>query len=112
MKKAQREIYLVLATEPLPRPFYSGLGLCNLCQFAEWSGCWRKDSDLTCHHPIWAVQENADEVWAGSDCWGFRPEYSLEDTVDKIGVCLQGHYPDMSKCKIKKAYKERIMACD
>lgn len=108
MKKAQREIYLILANETLPKPFDGELGLCNLCQFAEWSGYFCGDSDLTCHHPIWCISENAWDIWQGCDCWAFRPQYNLEDTVDMVGVFLQGHYPDMSKCKTKKAFKEAV----
>lgn len=109
MKKAQREIYLILARESLPEPFDGELGLCNLCQWAEWTGsCCGDDGDLICHHPLWEISEYSDDVWQGGDCWAFRPEYNLEDTADMVGMFLQGYYPDMSECRAKKAFREAV----
>jgi len=106
MKKKQRAIYWEVAKEELPMPYNGILGLCNLCQWAEFSGdCY--EGDLDCKHPIWQISDNYIDTWSGDDCWGFRPKYKLEDTVDMIGVFLQGKMPDMSRCRCKKAYKER-----
>jgi hypothetical protein len=79
-----------------------GFGLCNICQHSAWWGdCC--DAELECHCGIESIEEEADEVWQGNDCWAFRPEYSHEDIVDFIGICLQGKTPDMNKCKSTKS---------
>jgi len=93
MKKEQRAIYKTLID--LPR---DGYGLCNICRYAEWSGSC-DCADLDCHCGIESVEEYADDVWQGDDCWAFRPAYTLEDTVDMVGIFLQGEIADMSNCK-------------
>ena len=106
MKKAQRDIYLQLANIELPEPFDGVLGLCNFCQYAEWLGYYCEDAELDCHHPLEVIRDYSDGIWEGDDCWGFRPEYSLEDITYMIGIYLRGKYPDMSQCKRKKAYHD------
>jgi hypothetical protein len=88
--------YLLLSLVP------QGFGLCNICQHAAWFGCC-DEAELECHCGIEKIEEEAEEVWQGSYCWAFRPEYSHEDIVDFIGICLQGKTPDMSKCKSTKS---------
>ncbi len=93
MKKEQREIYNKLLGLLTP-----GYGLCNICRFALWEGAC-ETADLTCLCGIENIEENADDVWQGSDCWAFRPLWSLEDIADMVGLRLQRKHPDMSKCK-------------
>ena len=93
MKKEQRSIYKTLIDLP-----DEGYGLCNICRYALWEGdC--DSADLECHCGIEGVEEDADDVWQGSDCWAFRPRYLLDDTVDMVGILLQGDIPDMANCK-------------
>ena len=97
MKKDKRNIYLQLANLPNPP-----IGLCNMCQYAVFDcGC---SGAMECHHYFFAISENYEEAWAGGDCWGFRPAYNFEDTVDMVGLILQGKRADMSKCNRKMAY--------
>ena len=97
MKKDKRNIYLQLANLPTPP-----IGLCNMCQYAEFDCVC--GGALECYHYSFAISERCDDAWAGGDCWGFRPKYSFEDTVDMVGLILQGKRADMSKCKCKMAY--------
>ena len=93
MKKCQRDIYQKLIDLPS-----DGFGLCNICRYAVWNGdC--EDADLECHCGIWEVEESADDVWQGNDCWVFRPRWLLEDIADMVGIFLRKEHPDMSNCK-------------
>ena len=96
MKLAERDIYFKLIR--LPDNEEGGYGLCNICRYALWSGCC-DDADLECHCGIEKVEENSCDVWSGSDCWAFRPRWTLEDITDMVGIMLQGKHPDMSPCK-------------
>ena len=92
--ESKRALYLVLLTlDGL------GLGLCNACRFAEWSGPCDMP-DLDCKHPLgksawgplWSGgRRSPGDVWSGDDCWGFRPKYDIETVADIAGVYLQGH---------------------
>lgn len=105
MKKVEREIFLTLIS--LPK---EGYGLCNICRYAEWSGYSCCDCDLDCHCGIEHVEEDAGDIWQGDDCWAFRPKWSLEDTVDMVGIYLQGETPDMSKCHAHIPKRMRVLA--
>jgi len=48
------------------------------------------DSELLFQHPLERVHERDYDVWAGEDCWGFRPAISREDAVDIVGMWLRG----------------------
>ena len=92
MKYEKRAIYKTLIEIPK-----DGYGLCNICKYGLFSGdC--EDGDIDCHCGIESVEENADDVWQGNDCFAFRPRYSLDDITDMVGIFLQGGIPDMSKC--------------
>ena len=108
MKKEQREIYKKLIHLPTGGNRHWS-GLCNVCRYAQFTGYCCDEADLECHVGIEAVEENAYDAWAGSDCWAFRPKWPLEDIVDAIGLMLQGEYPDMTDCKVlgKKEYLVR-----
>ncbi len=95
MKKEQRQIYYIIANFDNPVGYD---GLCNYCLYAKWKGdC--TDADMECHCGIEKIEENAYDVWGGGDCWAFRPAWSLEDCVDRLGLMLQGEIPDMSNCR-------------
>ena len=103
MNKAQRDIYRELIALPP-----GGYGLCNVCRFAEWKGdC--ECADLTCHCGIEKVEEQAEDIWQGGDCWAFRPAWSLEDTADLVGIFLQGAVPDMSRCETFIPKRMRVL---
>ena len=103
MKGTERELYKTLIE--LPK---EGYGLCNICRYAEWAGCSCEDADIECHCGIYTIEEESYDVWEGRDCWAFRPRYSLDDTVDMVGVFLQGDTPDMSDCKDLMPQKMRV----
>ncbi len=105
MKRAQRLPYLALTEIYIQGRFAGNLGLCHLCRFAEWSGSC-SDSELKCIHPLRQDDDVILNTWEGygSDCWTFRPAYSMEDTADMVGALMQtGWWPNMSKCKLKAA---------
>lgn len=92
MKKEQREIYLDILR-------IGGLGLCNACKFAGFSGSWCC-AELECEHPLPAINGNGIgqdpwDVWNGSDCWGFRPSkgYTLSDIATMASICHDGNIP-------------------
>jgi len=97
MKKEQRQPYLILTEVELPPPFNGTLGLCHFCKYAQWSGssCC-EDGDLECTCGIWKIEDGCWDIWAGGDCWVFRPLYAHEDCVDMVGIWLQGQWPDMT----------------
>ena len=93
---AKREVYYVLSQVALPTEDPSRFpdceaSLCYFCKFARWSGSC-EDPELECEHPLlrpWDCWE-PDEVWQGSDCWGFRPDVSIELAAEWVGQRLQG----------------------
>jgi hypothetical protein len=94
MDKEQRSLYKTLIGLPDP-----GYGLCNVCRFALFTGYYCEELDLECHCGIEQIEEHAYDIWAGEDCWAFRPKYDFDDTVDLVGILLQGKNPDMSGCR-------------
>lgn len=92
MKKNERYIYHQLAD----LKFW---GLCNFCRYSVFTGSACDDGDLECHCGIYDIEEVSYDVWAGDDCWMFKPRYKLEDIVDMVGLWLQGNSVDMSNCK-------------
>lgn len=121
MNKEQRVPYLALTEITLPSPrFFEqegeeswgkwNIGLCFLCRYAEWQGRSLCDDGnyCECHCGIESLEEDSyDRAWGG-DCWAFRPEYTLEDCVDAVGLLLNGWYPDWGSCR--RAYKKRRKA--
>jgi hypothetical protein len=75
--------------EVLPEPFY--FSLCHICRYPEWQGHDGEDGPL-CTHPVRAVHRDGDltaDVWAGCDCWGFRPKWktpadALSEMVEQV----------------------------
>lgn len=68
MNKSLRESYRIIAQ-------IAGMGLCNFCRYASWSGNSCCDSELDCEHPLPVINEDDHpyNTWEGGDCWGFRP---------------------------------------
>lgn len=102
MNKQQREPFLLLTTIDLPEPFSGRMGLCHFCRYAQWYGgssscSGESDAELECLHPIWAISDGDHpfDVWAGADCWGFRPLHERGVCVDIVGIYLQGKWPDI-----------------
>lgn len=81
MKKNQREIYLVLSMEVETT-------LCTFCKFfkSEWCG------DGSCNHTLVDKLEATYGLYKGQepgdDCWGFRPDISVRDVADIVGIVL------------------------
>ena len=84
MKKADREIYVVLTSEVYWQ-------LCTFCRFAEFNG-FCDAGYIECHHPLgYRLQSYDAELCPGEDCWGFRPnkEYSISLIADMVGIVLE-----------------------
>lgn len=93
MKKEKRQIYLILASEV-------NSGLAPFCKYAVHQGyssfCEEADDGYyECHHSLYRVQEQMEDSDCGFcmepdvDCWGFSPEYSIQDIADIVGIILQ-----------------------
>lgn len=91
LNRAHREPWLVLNQVPFPGTHC----LCTWCRYARWSGSC-EEAEADCEHPLGAVQENSDDVGAGQDCRGFRPNIAPEDAADVVGIWLNGQQPDWS----------------
>jgi hypothetical protein len=97
VKKSARVSYWLLAglEEDIPRKVGVTTSLCAWCRLADWRGSC-EDAELDCLHKLDVVAEDSMNVWAGGDCWGFRPAISREDAVDICGLYLQGKRADWS----------------
>ena len=87
MKKAQREIYQILANEV-------DYSICTFCKYEEsYGSCCDYDVDLECHHPLfeksWAFEEQVENAANLGDCWGFRPRHPVSFVADVIGTVLE-----------------------
>jgi len=91
MKQPQREIYILLAD-------LINSGIAPFCKYGSpedfGSICEEPEGYYACEHPL---EINRELFTKGdcmpceepcSDCWGFRPEYSLNDIVDIVGIIL------------------------
>ena len=81
-----------------------GLGLCNFCKFASFSGNSCCDSELECEHPLEAIcdsegGEHPYNVWSGSDCWGFRPrkDTDLQKAAEIASIFHDGNFPHTNR---------------
>ena len=92
MNKDLRESYRIITN-------IGGLGLCNFCRYASFSGSNCCDGELECEHPIEKLQDKADEVWSGEDCWGFRLQKgkSLQTVAEKASIYHDGNFPYRNK---------------
>lgn len=90
MKKHQREIYLVLAEEV-------NCGIAPFCKYSSCEGsgsiCDGGECYHVCEHPLSVINEQEGDHGIpceepGVDCWGFRPDYSLQDIADIVGIIL------------------------
>jgi len=94
MKRELRDSYSTIAQ-------IGGLGLCNFCKYASFSGnCC--DSELECEHPLPIINGEKDEdhpynVWSGSDCWGFRPSLDLHTCAIQASICHDGNTPFLGR---------------
>lgn len=72
--------------------------MCSFCRYAEWQGWSCKERYAECHHPLmdrsWSFERMTEGLTAddgcGTDCWGFRPDVSIETAADIVGIWLQG----------------------
>jgi hypothetical protein len=85
-----------------------GYGLCNFCKFAEWDGGDCCSMDLTCTHPLPIIngyinEEHPYDVWQGADCWGFRPNITLQQLGIIVSITL-----DKKNAHWSKSQKEYI----
>ena len=81
MKKAEREVYYVLANEV-------GYMLCAFCKCAKSCGC---ECEPECHHSLLKqpyFEDIVNNAMTLGDCWGFRPKYPVFFAADIIGLIL------------------------
>lgn len=95
MKGNQRKIYLDLINS-------TSYGLCNICKFAEWEGYCSSEANLNCTHPLEAISQgdygdHPYNAWSGSDCWGFRPNSTLQEVATFAGIVLEGKLPHWNR---------------
>jgi hypothetical protein len=87
MNKVEREIYLILSDE-------CGMQLCGFCKYAQCAGSCCDDG-MECHHPLHDKSgfpwENEDPE-PGSDCWGFKPELTVEQAADICGAVISSGF--------------------
>lgn len=83
MNATQRAPWRGLTKVNLPKPFNGHMGLCHFCRYAD----LEKINGGDCN-------DNPTDAWTGSDCWGFRPKYTIEESADIVGVYLNGGHPD------------------
>jgi len=86
MKKEQREVYLSL-TKVSP-----GWQLCSFCKYGWGCGSFCSgEGEIECHHPLtdyYGFSGCDRELEPGEDCWGFRPNYPVEEIADIVGIML------------------------
>ena len=58
--------------------------LCTFCSYDKSNGC---DCGRECQHPL-EHRLAIPEYDLVSDCWGFRPDYPINDIADIIGITL------------------------
>ncbi len=95
MNRELRQIYRDIAN-------IGDLGLCNFCKFASFSGNSCCDSELECEHPLPIINGDEDgeqpyNVWSGSDCWGFRPDRSLQECAILASIYHDNNVPHQNK---------------
>ncbi len=85
MKKAQREVYRVLANE-------ADFSLCSFCKFAQFFGSSCCDGEIECHHPLleksFEFEREQERAMEMGDCWGFRPSHPVDFCADIVGILL------------------------
>lgn len=87
MRKAQREIYQVLANE-------RDLAICCFCQFSRCeSGISPCDcGEPYCTHPLldksFSFEQQEENAANLGDCWGFRPTHDVSFCADVIGIIM------------------------
>lgn len=85
---AKRLPYFALTKVKTPTMGYPSL--CHFCKYAKWIGdC--NESDLECQHPLgqgYGAKWDSFAVWAGDDCWGFRPAVDIDEAADMVGIWL------------------------
>ena len=92
MKKEKRIPYLALIHLDIPIPPGNPC-LCQFCKYGEWYGnCG--EAELECQHRLEVIGENSFAIWAGKDCWGFRPDISPDVAADIVGYWLRGENVD------------------
>ena len=97
MKKEKRQVY-----RDLINMIPAGYGLCNFCKFAEFIGNSCCDGDLECKHPLDCINgegigQEPWDVWAGEDCWAFRPNISLQELGEIVSIVFTGNNAHLSK---------------
>lgn len=100
MKRAQREIYQILANE-------IAFPLCNFCKFDKSTGSiCDGGGDMECSHPLgdrsWAFNKQIESAEELGDCWGFRPAYPIPFIADIVGAVLANGWQEASWWQNKK----------
>ena len=100
MKKAQRGIYMELASEMDS----------TICCFCKYSQCIGSDSpcdcgEPSCEHPL---KDRLEDSFKGygieprQDCWGFRPVHPVDFCADITGICLANGWESATWWQNKK----------
>ena len=98
MKKADREIYIVLSAEVDYSP-------CCFCKFVISAGCAEEE----CTHPLKDKAGFPDCDYAlepGQDCWAFRPAHDVATTADIVGIVLSNGFESAGWSKNKEGRLE------
>jgi hypothetical protein len=78
VKKEQRQLYRAMIEVLSISPFEFPNRPYNLCEFCRYcSGPYSDEDSVYCDHDLEKVTDNANNVWYGDDCWGFRPRNTL-----------------------------------
>ena len=104
MKKSERDVYYKLSKIRIAWPTtnhgevdWDKSSLCIMCRYARWLGGGCCDSELDCQHGLELIKESSQDVWGGNDCWGFRPETTLDKIVEWISHRMQGEMVGMEE---------------
>jgi hypothetical protein len=66
--------------------------LCGFCRYSESLGC---DDGMGCNHPLCDKRNfpsNDQDLYPGSDCWGFNPNKTIEQAADICGVVISSGF--------------------
>ena len=92
-RKMKRAAYWGLAQVPIPMWGYSPQTLCAFCRYAKWDGMCN-ERECECCHPLGRALEYAsiDVYESCSDCWGFRPDVSVDTATEMVSAWLRGKH--------------------
>lgn len=102
MKKAEREIYIILAGE-------IDWDLCGFCRYVRCEGSACYEGDVICEHPVENLVPDGEMPAPGEDCWGFKPAVNVRDCADIVGLVLANDW-DWEKVSWRKEDNKILVA--